>query len=62
MLQFEGTTGYTSWIGHAAWQRFLVTGNQTEIEALLPQLVKAYDVNFMKQWWREDGFNGKGCW
>ena len=59
---FGGTTGYTSWIGHAAWQRFLVTGNQTEIEELLPQLVKAYDVNFKKQWWRDDGFNGKGCW
>ena len=59
---FGGTTGYTSWIGWAAWQRFLVTGNKTEIAELLPQLTKAYFTNFKKQWWRDQGFGNKGCW
>ena len=59
---FGGTTGYTSWIGWSAWQRYLVTGNQTEIEALLPQLAKAYHNHFKPQWWREQGFGEKGCW
>ena len=59
---FGGTTGYTSWIGHAAWQRYLVVGNRTQVESLLPQLAKAYHTSFRQAWWRDDGFSGKGCW
>jgi hypothetical protein len=59
---FGGTTGYTSWIGHAAWHRYLLNGDESFVEQLLPKLAGAYQTQFKKQWWRSDGFGGAGCW
>ena len=55
----SGTTGYTSWVGHAAWQRYLLNGNESFVAELLPRLAGAYRDQFKKQWWRDDGFNSQ---
>jgi hypothetical protein len=60
---FGGTLGYTSWIGHAAWHAYMLTGNETLPRTLGPRLAQAYDSKFKSQWWRPNGFGtGKGCW
>jgi hypothetical protein len=60
-------TTYTNWIGHAAWQRYLVTGNSTFLETLMPLLAKLYETKYTSQYLRNytasstDG-DEKQCW
>ena len=42
-------TGYTNWIGYAAWQRYLLNGNASAFTALLPGLVDTYRGQYKPQ-------------
>lgn len=61
-------SSYTNWIGHAAWQRYLLNGNITFISSLTDAFAKLYretyvpkylkSMNGTKQcWWQDDGWD-----
>ena len=57
---FGGTTSYTQWIGWATYNAWLVTGNNTHLERILPLLANAYKTKYVQKY--ASSAAGKACW
>ena len=54
------TAADTQWIGWATYNAFLVTGNLTHVETILPKLAASYRDVYIPQYKAEAG--GELCW